>query len=580
MGRAKQIIDLKKISATSKFAVAVFAILFVQVLLHPVRIGSDPAITLQCAKLTLVSGLAPYKDYLVSQTPLQIYLALVPTSLGQVLHLDPIFCFNILTLFLSVFSYWYTIRILRQTRFYAPRAVLIPFAIAFSGLNLMLLFEFGQSQHLFLLFTMPYFVSRWLRVQGHELPRSQAIRVGILAAIGANITLFFLPLLLAWEIFFLVWHRRRRLLYSPELLTVFGCSVLYIAHVFVLPVAIRQPLLKYLVPLNWASMIFDMRLKYNANGVVRKELIYMFSLICMITAGLGSIRPRFAREQPLAPLAILNVTGFFLFASLQRGLSAHAIVFMFACLAIANLSIFAVKLWGTKHPKNLHTYLTVAFTLICCRDALGQIIRDCKELATGHFQYCQTDYAAMYDLLYNFCEPNDPVLFLSIHENPAFPAILQMRRRPATFLLTGEPLTLMKSLDNEAVAMLRLGLLPEFDRKELLARLKEEIIAQKPKLIFVQGEELQKEIKEAGIAEVLADYYQVFSVKGVASYDDMGINRQHLSEHSGYQENTDCYMLRQIPKKSKQKIETKTNSIDTAKDQTDASNSKASTPKE
>jgi hypothetical protein len=546
MGLLKPIIVLKKVSAANRFALAVFAILFIQILLHPLRIGSDPAAALQSAKLIL-SGLAPYRDFLVPQAPLQIYLALFPTGLGQILHLEPIFCFNMLTLALAIFSFWFTNKLLRQAKFYAPRAVVIPLSLAFAGLNLMLLFEFGQAQHLFLLFTMPYFVSRWLRSRGQKILRSEAICAGILAGIGSNITLFLLPLFLVWEIFFLVWHRRIRLLYSPEFLAALGFSLLYFAHVLILPVAIRQPLLKYLLALDWASMIFDFRLKYAANGVVRKELIYYFSLICMITAGLGSSMPRLVREQPLAPLAILNVCGFSLFVGMQRGLSAHAIIFMFACLAIANLSIFAVKLWGTKQPKDLHTYLAMALTLICCREALWQIGRDGKDIVSGRFQYYQTDYAAMYDILYNFSQPNDPVLFLSMHEYPAFPVILQMKRRPVTCLLHGEPLLMMKRLDLEAVTMLRLGLRPEFDREELLDRLKVEILAQKPKLILIQGEDLLKQIKESGIGDVLAKYYQVFAVKQVGSYDDLGINRQHQSEHSGFQECIDCYQLRQHP---------------------------------
>jgi hypothetical protein len=556
MGRSKRIIDLKKIGAArgfagagfacAVFACAVFAILFAQILLHPVRIGSEPATILQCAKLTL-SGLAPYKDYLVPQTPLQIYLALLPTGLGQLLHLDPIFCFNMLTLALAIFSFWYTSKLLIPAKFYAPRAVITPFAIAFAGVNLMLLFEFGQAQHLFLLFTMPYFVSRWLRSQGHQPTRAQAIFVGILAGIGSNIALSHLPLLLAWELFFLIWHRRIRLLWAPEFLAALGFSLLYLAHVFLLPVDIRKPLLKFLFALNWTPMIFDYRLKYAANGVVRRELIYSFSLICMITAGLGSSLPRLARQQPLMPLAILNVLGFSLFVLLQRGLSAHAIVFLFACLAIANLSIFSIKLWGTKHPKDLHTYMAIAFTIICCREALGQMVKDCQDIARGHFEYYQMDYGAMYDILYNFSEPEDSVLFLSMHEYPAFPTILQMRRKPVTFLLNGEPLMMMKKLDLEAVTMVRLGLVPEYDREELLRRLKAEILKQKPKLIFVQGEELRKEVNQSGIGAVLENYYMVFSVKEAGSYDDLGVNRQHMTEHSGFRENMDCYQLRQIP---------------------------------
>ncbi len=534
-------------SLTNGFALFVFATLLLQFLLHPIRIGSDPAASLQCAKLTL-AGAMPYKDYLVPQTPMQIYMALSPAALGNIFHLEPIFCFDICVLILAIASFWYTHHLVTTTKYRAAPGVEFSFAIAFAGLNLMLLFEFGQSQHLFLLLAVPYFVLRWLRMQEQPLTKRDAIVTGILAGIACNITLFFLPMLLVGELFLLVWHRRPRLLIRPELLSLLVFTALYLAHIWLLPASIREPLVKYVPTLSWCPFILDLRLRFAPNGVVRKELIYVFALTCAITISLGSRFPRIFKEQPLAPLAVLNVCGFSLFVLLQRGFSAHAVVFMFAGLAIANLAVFNLRLWGKKHPKTLHKWLAIALTLFFCRVALMQTRRDLVDIAMHRFDYIRTDYNAMSEILYHHSGVDDGVLLLTMHEYPAFPIILQMRRRPVTFLLHGEPLLQMGRLDNELATMLFLHIKPYEDHERLLTRLKGQILTERPKLIFVQGEELQTQMKQSGIQKILDNNYICFAVTDITYYDKSLVSKQHVTEHSGFQESTECYQLKAQPK--------------------------------
>ena len=101
-------------------------------------------------------------------------------------------------------------------------------------------FDFGQREHLFILFAIPYVVLRWLRWEERTVRAPLAVVIGLAAGLLASLKPHFLLVMLAPELPWLARHRRPSRLFTAETMTAAAFVLVYAAHFAFLPATMRD----------------------------------------------------------------------------------------------------------------------------------------------------------------------------------------------------------------------------------------------------------------------------------------------------------------------------------------------------
>ena len=199
---------MKRVHYSTIFAVVLIVTLcarmLVSVLLHPLRIGWDPALHLQCAQLIVAGGL-PYVDMFDVNPPLIWYLDMLPALLSSAGNIPVTLSFNLfmwLLLLLSSSLCAY-IALTKLSRDNSNLLVNLGLIFGLLYFNFFLTFDFGQREQIFVLLYFPFLFLRFARYQGAPIRRREAILFGILASIGICLKHYFLINAVCVELFFL-----------------------------------------------------------------------------------------------------------------------------------------------------------------------------------------------------------------------------------------------------------------------------------------------------------------------------------------------------------------------------------------
>lgn len=291
-----------------------------QYCLNPLAIGCDTAMYLQCGQF-LKEGLLPYVDFQDLNPPLIMYLGLLPALLapllgglgagagagtcaqGFQLALSGALCTGIYCL-LSLALCYGVLRKLNsaglEISLLAPAALMAPVLVnALAGP------DYGQREHLYGLFLLPFVLLRYGRFQCLAQGLAQW-KVGALeGSVGflMGVTLCFKPHFLLppflLELYWLARYRKPALLFCRETLAALVPMILYAVHFLLLPAAVREIYFQYMVPLIVRGYaVFNIVSDTVLYMVLRFALgAYFLALPCLL------LLPR--RLNLRAPLAIL-----------------------------------------------------------------------------------------------------------------------------------------------------------------------------------------------------------------------------------------------------------------------------------
>ncbi|HMK35399.1 MAG TPA: hypothetical protein VK463_10055 [Desulfomonilaceae bacterium] len=413
--------------------IPVLSILVGLFLIDPYRVNSDCAFYLEGGRKLLEGGRL-YLDWFDVNPPLIFYLNLIPAAVSRYTSADVVFVFHVLVLALIV---WSTLSIreallnsdLGVSRF--DVGTLLAFWILFDVFvhhqN-----DFGQRDHLFILFFAPFVARRWVKWERGCLKLRPCIIGGLAAGIGVCLKPAFLVVPLFTEVYGILTYGKSSHLKDPGLMFFLGTGLIYCAHFFFLPADVFDYLFKLVVPLAWE--IYPKHVNTPLTDVLYHTLLLVVLLINLIPF---VVRQREATVVwSLARATSILTAGCFLEYIVQgKGFSYHLVPMVGATCLTAGLIFARSAVWGLSHrhsrsspfivPSPCKTLFALAgaFTAMAIGLSYPQAFRN---PAASHPDTAFTHAIVKYS------KPGDHVLALSQHFQVVWPDLLKTGRRQAS----------------------------------------------------------------------------------------------------------------------------------------------------
>lgn len=329
-------------------------ILFISVLILVVSLSGmiqynlflhwDISFLLNTARQLLAGGKYIH-DFFTPNTPMSLYLYVPPVILNQLSGINSIFIFRIyiyLIISISFFICFYISKYIFLPKDILLRQIFLITLIAI--LTILPLFDFGQRDHLFFIFAMPYLLLVVMRLQGHSIPLPLAMLIGLLAGLGFAIKPQFLitPILLeAYFIFYkqnwLGWARAE--IFIIIALLMFYTLAVFIFHRDYVFTIIPYMLHSYYQSINepWSDLVLN---NFVCFGIF--TLLFYF------------VRYKENDYELFLKVLALALVGFFLSYLTQRTLFYYHILPFFS----ASILLFTIVL-GLFIRKNYHIFIVL-----------------------------------------------------------------------------------------------------------------------------------------------------------------------------------------------------------------------------
>lgn len=486
--------------------------MLVSIFLHPLRIGWDPALHLQCAEL-IVKGGIPYVDMLDVNPPLIWYLDTLPVLVSEAFKAPVTLVFNeFMVLLMAWAASALGYLLIKKAQ---PGEAFAYLGLIFGALyfNFFLRWDFGQREEIFVLLYLPYLVLRLLRYQGARFTIAEGLIFGITGSIGICLKHYFVLVALMVELSMLLAYRRPRVLIAWENLGVLVFALLYLIHFAFAPKEMLDNYFHFLVPAFAKGYFFwDTCL---ANSIAAPDKRGVFYLACL---GAALAFTQLKRAAVLLPLVVFTLASIIPYLLQFKGWPYHDIpVFAGACMLITTSGASIITSLVKKQTLALPMAALAVITGVSLVNSLeeSQIVRADRQYDMTLLGYKGTAPWADIDspfteYLMQYTKPLDPVIFISNGVSPGYPLLTQFRLMPGSRHLHCCILSVLQYIKDAAT--------PSLEVKELLAK-EPQVIEQygsdiekrKPVLIFVQ---------EAPVVEYLRPYE--FFAKYMKDYKKIG----------------------------------------------------------
>ena len=518
--------------------IAVFSLrMLISVLLHPLRIGWDPALHLQCAQLIAAGGL-PYVDMFDVNPPLIWYLDMMPALLASVSNIPVTLAFNLFMLLLLMLSSSLCAYIALTKLERLPGTILVNLGLIFGLLyfNFFLTFDFGQREQIFVLLYFPFLFLRFARYQGASIGKREAICIGVLASIGICLKHYFLFNAVCVELFlfFAALPKKRwsNFLVS-ENIAALSFALLYLGHFLLLPQAVKDNYFGFLVPAFAAGYQFwDTSLVSSLAAPDKRGVFYLLTFAGLFT--LAFCR-RYALLACCAVFAFSGVVPYLLQFKgwAYQDIPAFAGAVIIICGGVAALIATLIKPIN-KAKSELPGYssafsvtcltilvLIVAASIVSAQEEISKIAAepnfDLKKIGySGSSPYSDIDSPFATIILAN-AKPHDAVIFIGNAVAPGFPPTTQLRVRPGSRHLHCCILSVLQYIkDVREVTPENLRLCSFKDR--IVKEYAEDIKKNKPVLIFIQNGPAAEYLAPYNFDQYIKNYKKIEDVSGYTAY--------------------------------------------------------------
>lgn len=537
---------MKRLTYPTIFAVILIASLslrmLVSVLLHPLRIGWDPALHLQCAQLIVAGGL-PYIDMFDVNPPLIWYLDMLPALLSSAGNIPVTLAFNLFMCLLLLLSSSLCAYVVVTKLSCDSQNLLVNLGLIFGLLyfNFFLTFDFGQREQIFVLLYFPFLFLRFARYQGAAITRGEAILIGTLASIGICLKHYFLFNAICVELFLILGASRGasrkewwRNLLVPENFAALACALLYLAHFFFLPQAVKDNYFGFLVPAFAAGYQFwDTSLASSLAAPDKRGVFFLLSLAALLAL---SFSHRYALLSCCAAFAFSGVVPYLLqfkgWAYQDIPAFAGAVIVICGGLAALLVAIIEGVNRSKKSIEKQSSIFTTSclcllvfiagFSLVNAREEYEKIKGEPNfDLSTigysGDSPYSDID-SPFATIILAHAKPHDRVIFIGNAVAPGFPPTTQLRVKPGSRHLHCCILSVLQYIkDVRDVTPENSRLLSFKDR--IVKEYAEDIEKNKPVLIFVQNGPAAEYLAPYNFNQYLKQYKKIDDVAGYTAYE-------------------------------------------------------------
>ncbi|MBP9091520.1 hypothetical protein KBI23_10855 [bacterium] len=534
-------------------SMAMVAIIFFLVLLtllrHPSMIAPEAALNLEAAKL-IATGKVPYQDFLCFASPIIIYGSLVPLLTAQVLNIAPSLVMNLTIWLVALSSTLACAKILLSRTHHREWHIFPPIIIALALANVLMLFQLGQNEHLFMLLFMPYLLVRWLRWNDYHISKTEAIASGILAGIGASLCEIYIVFLILLECQWLGTIVKIGPLVAPEARTCLITMLAYGLFLIMSPAPFTAAYLSTVVPIFAAIPDYYDMAMYGLDSVPERRDIFYAGIAAILFAV-----PKTNRSSLSLILMLLFFISFWFYLNQPTGLTHSAIPMIFSATLLwaVNLGVLGATIHRLKLLKRRRRALErLNFCLLCTFSAI------LIALTNTFLQHQSSKIATAFPVVTDktpgenvvpadcaswvakYSNKGDQLMFLTDDVLPGYPLILQMNRQPSGYLLES---TFLPYLDHA----LHPG---ENERKysrlceKLYNRLKQDIIGQKAKMIFIQDAAIRDLLVKNEVMPTIEKYYEYRGGARLKKIDEID---QEPLEYHGAQYNIAVFLPRKTP---------------------------------
>ncbi len=424
------------------------------VILHPLRIGWDPALHLQAAQL-ITQGKVPYVDMFDVNPPLIWYLDTIPAYLSELLNFPVTQSFNFFLVAIILYSVCTCLALFFSKAKSAEAPFFMPFLIGLTLFNFFLRYDFGQREEIFVLLYMPFFILRWLRWQGRGVQsKFYSCLIGIMGSLGICLKPFFLIPAALVELYFLLDKRKFSPLLTYETISCAAVGVIYAAHFLFVPELMRKTYFEFVIPAFALGYRFwDTSLAASFSEPAKRDVFFL-----MAASGILAVAMR-KRSTLMLPLLVFVLASLIPYLLQFKGWHYHdqpvyAASFILACLQVGFLLYLAAQKvfrvvtgYGenngvqAKFPKRAVLSCVVVLALgIAIKDGMDDyqiVVSDPRQFDMKIIGYSgtspQSDIHSPYtDLVLDGYKLGDKAIVMSNAVSPGYPWLTQLRFVPGS----------------------------------------------------------------------------------------------------------------------------------------------------
>ena len=176
----------------------------------------------------LLSGGTYVNNFFEPNAPMILYLYIPPVLVAKMLSLSIIFIFRAYIFLLIFLSVWLC-RLLGKKIFPHQNEIIsnLFFLALLFAILILPIYEFGQREHIFLIFSLPYMLATTVRLENEKINTYIAILIGFLAGVGFAIKPFFMLTPILLELYVAISKRTLSMWLRPETLTLFIVLLTY-----------------------------------------------------------------------------------------------------------------------------------------------------------------------------------------------------------------------------------------------------------------------------------------------------------------------------------------------------------------
>lgn len=481
-------------------------------LYHPLLQFPDQSMYLATAGLML-DGKKLYVDMVDFNPPLITYLNLPAVMLARAVHIPSPLAFALFLLGLILVSLLVSGYLMFKDRKSADAYCYIPFLLGYLFICKQEVLDFGQREHLLIITYLPFFVVRYLRWRGVEIPRWIAIFSGLYAAVTLSLKPHFLLMAAAPELVYLLQKRRWKTLLAPETISCALLGITYGAHLALMDPEVKNRFFSFVVPLVKTGYDYYTVSFLKTISDFNRQLTYSFTLTLLIALPLS----RYCSL--IAPTAAFTVAAFGIYIVASQDWSHHWVPVQYGVFTLTWLVVAViVRFLSACAPQSKQLNLYMSGTM--CAAGLGYmtLVELPHDTAyTKHFDMASIGYKGQSpaddvrpwsEKVLQYSKKGDYILCISDAIAPGYPITLQMERQPASRYLHGMPLMMAKYLAWEKPRVKDKEKFEGF-YNEIIEQYRQDIEKNKPTMIIVRESGIIEPLEKGGFFEVHLNRYKL-----------------------------------------------------------------------